>query len=53
MQDAHTLHMDPSNLVFVQMKFKLFTSKCFCIHSFPLSKLVLVQKWDVKLKPKK
>ncbi len=29
--------MDPSNLVFVQIKFKFFTSRYLCIHSFPIS----------------
>jgi hypothetical protein len=36
MQNAHTLYMDPNNLVFVQIKFKIFTSKYLYIHSFPM-----------------
>jgi hypothetical protein len=36
MQDAHKLSMDLSNLVCVQIKFKLFTTKYFYIHSFPM-----------------
>jgi hypothetical protein len=37
MQDAHahTLYMDLSNLVYVQIKFKLFPSNLY-IHSFPM-----------------
>jgi len=36
MQDAHTLYMDVNNLVFVQIKFKLLTSKYMYISSFPM-----------------
>jgi hypothetical protein len=36
MQNAHTLYMDLNNLVFVQIKFKLLTSRYFYIHSFPM-----------------
>jgi hypothetical protein len=34
MQNAHTLYMDLSNLVFVQIKFKFLISKYLYIHSF-------------------
>jgi hypothetical protein len=33
-QNVHTLYMDLSNLVFIQIKFKLFRSKYLYIHSF-------------------
>jgi hypothetical protein len=36
MQDAHTLHMDFNNFVFVQIEFKFFTSKYLYIHSIPI-----------------
>jgi hypothetical protein len=36
MQDAHTLYMDLSNLVSIQIKIKLFTSRYLYIHSFPM-----------------
>jgi HKD family nuclease len=36
-QDAHILlYMDISNLVFVQIKFKILTSRYLYIHSFPM-----------------
>jgi hypothetical protein len=37
MQGAHTLYMDIKNLVFVQIKFKLFTNRYFYIHPFLIS----------------
>jgi len=37
MQDAHTLYMDFSNLIYVQITFKLFTSRYLYIHSFPMA----------------
>jgi hypothetical protein len=36
MQHAHTLYMDLSNLVSIQIKFKLFTSRYLYIHSSPI-----------------
>jgi hypothetical protein len=35
-QDAHTLYMNFSNLVSIQIKFKIFTTKYLYIHSFPM-----------------
>jgi len=36
MQDAHTLYMGLNNLVSIQIKFKLFTSRYLYIHSSPM-----------------
>jgi hypothetical protein len=36
MQDAHTLFMNISNLVSIQINFKLFTNIYLYIHSFPM-----------------
>jgi hypothetical protein len=36
MQDAHTLYMNLSNLVSIQIKFKLITTRYLYIHSFPM-----------------
>jgi hypothetical protein len=61
MRDAHTLYMDLSNLVSIQIKFNFFTSRYPYIHLFSMpmgyihgchmhdTKCIFVQKWNVKV----